>query len=71
MQQFGMGIVMLSVHCDGTPRSFNIQLQTFSTALCSSFRPNFKVSTVTVKSIPGDLFDFISLIAVRGSSNVK
>ena len=68
---FGMGTTMLSVHCDGTPRSFNTELQISSTALCSSFPPNFKVSKVTTKFVPGESFGFILLIAFPSSSNVK
>ena len=62
---------MLSVHCDGTPRSFNIELQISCTTSCSSFAPHFKVSAVTAKSVPVNLFRLILLIAFRSSSNVK
>ena len=56
---FTLGTIMLSVHYDGTPVSFNTELQISSTALCNSFPPNFEVSTVTAKLVPGNLFDFI------------
>ena len=67
----GMVTIMLSVQCNGTPRSFNTEFQISSTVYCSSFSPNFRASIVPAKSVRGNFFGFILLIPFRYSCNIK